>query len=67
MALESSNIKVLEVETRHDARVETRKMIKTVSLPSRMLRDSQFMSHERQVEQDLGIEGARKLHDESQE
>ena len=66
MALKSSNIKVLDVETRHDARVETRKMIKTVSLASRMLRDSQFMSHQPQVEQDLGIEGARRSHDESQ-
>ena len=36
----SSNIKVLDVETRHDARVETRKMIKTVSFGWRMLRDS---------------------------
>ena len=31
VALESSNVKVLDVDTRHDARIETRKMIKTVS------------------------------------
>ena len=37
VALESSNIKVLDVDTRHDARVETRKIIKTVSFASNIL------------------------------